>query len=91
MRIIMRYSVSDGCTYSCEDIHPIEYESCEAALIDFEAALKAADCGGEFKFANMDFNIDTFNNESIWSSRSPEREIQLPEFLTLDEWFGEVQ
>lgn len=89
MRIVMRYSVSDGCTYSCEDIHPIEYESCEAALIDFEAALKSAE--GEFKFANVDLWTDTFYSQSIWSSRSPEREIQLPEFLTIDEWFGEVR
>lgn len=88
MRIIMRYSVSDGCTYSCVEIHPIEYESCEAALIDFEAALKVAK--GEFKFANIDLWTDNFYSESVWSSRTPERKIQLPEFLTLDEWFGEV-
>lgn len=89
MRIIMRYSVSDGCTYSCEDIHPIEYESCEAALIDFEAALKEAK-NGEFRFANLDLWSSTFYVESMWSSRGAPQ-LELPEFLTLDEWFGEVQ
>jgi hypothetical protein len=88
MRIIMRYSESDGCTYSCENIYPIEYESCEAALLDFEVSLKAAG-SGEFKFANLDLWGYTFYSDSCWSKMEPE--LVLPEFLTIDEWFGEVQ
>lgn len=35
MRLVMLYTVSDGCTYSCDVVKPIEYESVEQARLDF--------------------------------------------------------
>ena len=35
MRIVMKYQVGDGCTYSCDVVKPIEYVSVEQARLDF--------------------------------------------------------
>lgn len=39
MRLVMIYNVGDDCTYSCEIIKPIEYESKEKAILDFGSKL----------------------------------------------------
>ena len=39
MRLVMIYNVGDDCTYSCEVIRPIEYESKEKAILDFGSKL----------------------------------------------------
>lgn len=83
MQIVMEYSEGDGCTYHCTNTHPIEYESPEAALCDFEIAIKAA--GMErFTFAGMEFWGDTFHEYAGWGTK---REYVAPDFLTVDEWF----
>jgi hypothetical protein len=86
MRIVMRYCESDGCTYHCENIHPIEYESVEAAIVDFEKALEIAGYHS-FTFAGRELWGDAFYSPGLAAKRS----YQAPEFLTLDEWFGEEQ
>ena len=34
-RLIVRYSVGDGCTYACDVVKPLEYSSKEQAKLDF--------------------------------------------------------
>lgn len=36
MRLVICWSVSDGCTYSCAITQAIEYESGERFLVDFD-------------------------------------------------------
>ena len=36
MRLIVQYVEGDGCTYSCENSIPFEYESAEKLLLDLE-------------------------------------------------------
>jgi hypothetical protein len=36
MRLIIEYDVTDGCTFSCTNTFPLEYESAEQLLVDIE-------------------------------------------------------
>lgn len=42
MKLILNYTVSDGCTYSAEVTYPVEYESAESFYEYFVEGLKAA-------------------------------------------------
>ena len=87
MKIVMTYDVSDGCTYSCEVTLPLEYDSPEQALLDFEAAFNAANVvdpvtgyfHGVFTVFGQEFFVVTFKYEGV---------VTLPNFYSLDEWFN---
>ncbi len=36
MKLVIVWDDSDGCTYSCEIVQCLEYESAEAFLVDFD-------------------------------------------------------
>lgn len=88
MKIVMLWTTGDGCTWSSDNVRPIEYESPEAALVDFEARLHVANaanaankrggyCEGgycEFEFCGRTYSPYDFRDS-------------LPDFLTVDEWF----
>jgi hypothetical protein len=85
MKLVMKYSVCDGYTFSEDVLYPIEYESAEALICDFEKALDEAHgnnkrkCGGY----GFQFGTETFNtNDFIFDTGKI-----LPEILTIDEWF----
>jgi hypothetical protein len=87
MNVVMCYTEGDGCTYSCDHDLPFEYESAEAALVEFERLFnegrengnpKGNLAMGRFTFAGMEFYCCTFVFE---------RKVYLPEFYSLDEWF----
>ena len=87
MKLVMCYSIGDGCTFSCDVTLPIEYESAEAAIVEFERlclearALKWPD-SQEFWFAGHEFEPSPF----FWRN-TPDR-FDSPDFLTIDEWFA---
>lgn len=81
IRIVMEFTEGDGCTYSCTHTLPIMYESCEAALVDFDAAIlhaKKNDISQVRMFGEM-FWVYTFFDEGQYFS---------PDFMTVDEWFA---
>ena len=82
MQLVLQYGDGDGCTFSCTCTHPIEYESAEKALVDFETILNDAISTtghfGEFIFAGIEMGISTFKFDDY---------IILPEIWTIDEWF----
>lgn len=39
MRLVVSYVKSDECTYSCDVIKPVSYESAEKLLVDLEAVV----------------------------------------------------
>lgn len=82
MRLVLTYSIGDGCTYHCDEVLPVEYESGEALLVDFEAAARKANgrLGGDFTFAGHLFSADHFFERGTYYG---------PEVLTVDEWFGQ--
>jgi hypothetical protein len=86
MRLVIRYDIGDDCTWWAQETLPVEYESAEKFLVDFEeavwAAHKEADRSWyyqEFTVAGLKFNICHFIVNG---------EFQPPAILTVDEWFA---
>jgi hypothetical protein len=87
MKLVMTYAIGDDCTWWANEVIPFEYESAEAALVDFDVALKAANKvkhSFEFDFAGHHFNCTSFFE---WSDRKQCVEKTLPDIQTLEEWF----
>jgi hypothetical protein len=82
MKLVLIYNVSDGYTFSCVATLPIEYESPEQAIVDFE---KAARESRESKKQNFQFAGFTFDQTEFFYHRN---EFDNPEFLTIDQWFN---
>jgi hypothetical protein len=81
MQIVMCFTEGDGCTYSADHTYPFEYESAEAALVEFERLFKyhrRPGNGGIFTFVGMEFHCDTFHSGI---------DVYLPAFYTITEWF----
>ena len=79
MKLVLLYNNSDGCTYSCDVVRPVEYESPEQALIDFEKAARDNHLG-TFEFGGWYFSGQDFFFHKT--------QISLPEILTIDQWFN---
>ena len=75
MRLVMMYTVSDGCSYASDVTEPVECESVEAAEYAFDNAMLEAN-GHSFDFFGHD--IDPYH----WEHGTH------PEFLTIGEWFS---
>lgn len=92
MKIVMCYTVGDGYTFSCEVVNPLEYESPEQALVDFEKLCKAHFPKPwrerTFMFAGREYESSNF---FFSSDECPEPTLFLPDFLTVDEWFEKHQ
>jgi hypothetical protein len=92
MKIVMIHDWCVEWAASGTDTHPIEYASTEQAILDFEAlaretraAFYAQTVGpreSRFSFAGKKFDALDFFPRGQKST-----EIELPEFLTVDEWF----
>lgn len=84
MRLIMEYTVSDGCSYCYDVVTPIEYESEESFILDFESALDKAISAkkAHFYIVNSTYNVDdhTYYDSSILKKN-------LPNISKLDNWF----
>lgn len=86
MRLVMLYTVGDGCTWHADVVQPITIESAEFAIVDFEKKCFEAQAakhlralnGGNFTWCEHEFDADQFFFEGKYYS---------PEFLTIDEWF----
>lgn len=95
MRLVLRYHVTDDCTYNFDVVLPVEYESAEALLVDFEAKLKDAKYAdwqkSDFTIAGHHFELWNFQNKHWKRPRKHQKtdspEFNLPEIYTLDEWF----
>lgn len=85
MRLILSFNVSDQCTYSYTETVPIEAESPEAAIVEFEAQCNAAQTklekrwfSGEFTACGRTFDTTNFYIDGqYWP----------PSIQTFDEWF----
>lgn len=78
VRLVMCYGIGDGCTYSCDETIPFEYESAEAAIVDFEDLIKQNQHASEVQFAGHTFYpYHFFENGTFYG----------PSIYTVDEWF----
>jgi len=88
MRLVIEYYVGDGYTWSATNTVPVEYESAEAFVVEFEEACKEARVQAkqtrrhwlEFTFASLEWDADCFFTSD--GDYCP------PEILTVDEWFS---
>ena len=86
VKLVMSYTVGDGYTWSAKENLPFEYESAEAAIVEFERLAIEAFGDGTYKtrrsfmFAGREFEPSDFRSFELdrW---------YFPEFYTLDEWF----
>ena len=87
MKLVLIYNHGDGCTYWCEETVPIEYESAEALIVDFENAAKSAYCSDkwDFIFAGHTFDSYRFFENNILDSYI------CPKIMTIDEWFDALR
>jgi len=94
MRIVCVYNWSVPYEADGEETKPLEYESIEAAKVDFEKALRAYVENIKTFEGEMDTLLDRhpghfsfagfgFLPRDFWHNN----EVFLPEFLTVDEWF----
>jgi hypothetical protein len=83
MRLVIEYSVGDGCTYSCTETVPVEYSSPEAFAVDFEQFCLSEHASTVWPrrvaiFAGRSWNVDDFfADDQFWA----------PGVMTVDEWF----
>lgn len=78
-RLVMCFTVGDGCTYSCSETIPFKYESSEAALVDFEELIKRSEFESEVTFAGQTFSPSDFFENGVFYG---------PNIYTIDEWFA---
>ncbi len=87
MRLVIEFHIGDGCTFSCTETFPVEYESAEAFAVDFEkATLDSYNSGapnGAFWFAGHEWVTENHgyqdNGKFVYDA---------PDILTVDEWFA---
>lgn len=87
MKLVVEYQVSDGCTYSFTETVPVEYESAESFIVEFEQLCKVEKEGrlqSGFLFAGKWFDATNFF-EYNWTTK--ERVFYPPKVFTVDEWF----
>lgn len=84
MRFVLKYTISDGCTFSCEETLPVEYTSKDAFLTDLE---KAA-----FKYISTgeDCFVFTDNSKRVYAYRFVENGMYYEPYclISVDEWFN---
>jgi hypothetical protein len=82
MRLVIKYTAGDGCTWWCDDVSPVEYESAEQLYVDFETAARASYAAKVYVFVVADREFETgyfFLEDGTYNP---------PEILTVDEWFA---
>ncbi len=86
MRLVLIYSQSDDCTYSCECVHPIEAESPEAAYCAIADKALEVRKNNKYEFEMFGLAFDpcylTFLNDGKYEIDSGLK------ILTIDEWFS---
>lgn len=83
MRLVVITNYSDDCTYSFDETVPVEYESPEAFLVDFE---KACYNNKDKSFTQRQFILG--NGRFDASDYFEGNEFNPPTILTLDEWYS---
>jgi hypothetical protein len=89
MRLVVQYSVGDGCSWYAENTVPVVYESAEAFLVDFEEIVKPyMDKNSSRYYAKREFVLG--GQQFDCSDFFFEGKYQAPDVMTVDEWFDEV-
>jgi hypothetical protein len=82
IRLVIKYSDSDGCTYDCTVVEPVLYASAEAFAVDFEEYCLKNRHEAEGEFAGIEFCPWKFFEDDKYYG---------PDVLTVDEWFADAK
>lgn len=85
MRLVIQYEWGDGYTFSATATVPVNYESAESFLVDFEEFCRTRyddDSISTPIFAGLEWNVSNFFEDGVYYS---------PTILTVDEWFGDTE
>ena len=86
MRLVVQYSVGDGCSWYAENTIPVVYDSAEAFLVDFEEIVKPyMDKNSSRYYAKREFVLG--GQQFDCSDFFFEKQYQQPDVMTVDEWF----
>lgn len=91
-QLVIYFTASDGCSYSYEQSIPVEYESAEQLLVDFDKAMIAwreahwYERGITLVVGHLSFDIDVFQHYD-----GEDMILEAPEILTLSEWFEKAK
>jgi len=83
MKLVVKYVISDDCTYAFDVHQPIEYESEEAFICDFEDALQTAIQNRKPEFKTGSTTFETWDFAKTYEKLI----VTLPEVYTLENWF----
>jgi hypothetical protein len=84
MRLVIQYNNTDGHTFHLTETVPIEYESAEKFLIDFEEQHKSC-------YSAKGFLVKYTFHLAGWEFEPSLFEDELPTVLTVDEWYHQNQ
>lgn len=85
MKLVLAYAAGDGYTWWANVRLPIEYESAEAAAVDFEKLCKDALDAYKSNWASIDFAF--CQHKFCASDFFIDGKYSAPDFWTIDEWF----
>lgn len=91
-QLVIYFTASDGCSYSYEQSIPVEYESAEQLVVDLDAALidwRDTPWRGrenEITVEHLTFDVDVFQRREDGNTI-----YEVPEILTLAEWFEKAK
>lgn len=93
MKMILFYTDSDECSYSCDVVVPFEYESTKKAMTDFMQLAETTAFTGkyEFQFLSEHFMIRHFIEKKYDANKKPVYIPTPPDIYTLEEWFEKYQ
>jgi hypothetical protein len=90
MRLIVRYTVGDGCSWSSEIVVPVIYDSPEAFMVDFEE--HCLDRKSTFTLGGQEFQASDFFEIDGGTGYTSDKAIFCqPEILTVDEFFSAIE
>jgi hypothetical protein len=84
VKLVVTYTVGDGCTYSFPKHVAVEYGSEEAFLVHFEQAAWRAHKAKARRFNVGGYEFETYDFIEFWDDKY---HLTLPDVRTLEAWF----
>lgn len=87
MRLVVEYSIGDGCTYHCITTVPVEYESAEAFIVDLEQNCREMRSRSGWNRVAIELGGQKFDADDFFPDISQDDKFYPPDIFTVDEWF----
>lgn len=89
MKLVLCYTMGDGCSWHQDIVLPIEYDFEEDLICDFDLALTKAVSQGEqsFIFGTEEFEVKYFISFYPFHAKNTKK--ILPDIYTLENWFSQ--